>query len=76
VVGLNFDSNLEKLANRYFYVPDEAGSRAVAVHSVAILAALHHLYDAAPLADELLGRSQPPKAAPAATTTPSKPHAS
>lgn len=76
VVGLNFDSNLEKLANRYFYVPDEAGSRAVAVHSVAILAALRHLYDAAPLADELLGRSQPPKATPAATTTPSKPHAS
>ena len=57
VVGLNFDSNLEKLPNRYFYVDDAAGSRALAVHSVAILAALRQLYGAAPLADELLGRT-------------------
>ncbi|HMU38611.1 MAG TPA: S46 family peptidase [Pseudomonadota bacterium] len=54
VVGLNFDSNLEKLANRYYYVPDEQGARAVAVHSVAILAALRTLYDAGPLADKLV----------------------
>lgn len=53
VVGLNFDSNIEKLPNRYYYVPEESGSRAVAVHSVAILAALEHIYDAAPLAAEL-----------------------
>ncbi len=66
VVGLNFDSNLEKLPNRYFYVDDAAGSRAVAVHSVAIVAALQHLYGAAPLASELLGR-------PAATTAPAAP---
>lgn len=62
VVGLNFDSNLEKLPNRYFYVDDAAGSRAVAVYSVAILAALRQLYDAAPLADELLGSSPTPPA--------------
>lgn len=55
VVGLNFDSNIEKLPNRYYYVPDAAGGRAVAVHSVAILAALRTLYDAAPLADKLVG---------------------
>ena len=57
VVGLNFDSNLEKLPNRYYYLPDATGSRAVAVHSVAILAALRTLYDAAPLADKLVGNS-------------------
>jgi len=55
VVGLNFDSNLEKLPNRYYYVAEEAGSRAVAVHSVAILAALERIYGAAPLATELRG---------------------
>lgn len=53
VVGLNFDSNIEKLPNRYYYVPEEAGSRAVAVHAVAILAALERIYDAGPLAAEL-----------------------
>ena len=57
VVGLNFDSNLEKLPNRYYYLPDATGSRAVAVHSVAILAALRTLYDAAPLADKLVGNA-------------------
>lgn len=60
IVGLNFDSNLEKLANRYYYVPDERGSRAVAVQSVAILAALRKLYDAAPLADKLIVAPAPP----------------
>ncbi len=55
VVGLNFDSNIEKLPNRYYYVPEPAGSRAVAVHSVAILAALERIYGAAPLATELRG---------------------
>lgn len=44
VVGLNFDSNIEKLPNRYYYVPDAAGGRAVAVRSVAILAALGALF--------------------------------
>jgi len=60
VVGLNFDSNIEKLPNRYYYVPDTTGSRAVAVHSVAILSALRTLYDAAPLADKLIGNHAQP----------------
>lgn len=60
VVGLNFDSNLEKLPNRYYHVPDAAGGRAVAVHSVAILAALRTLYDAAPLADKLVAPAMLP----------------
>ena len=67
LVGLNFDSNLEKLGNRYFYVPDDEGSRAVAVQSVALLHALRTAYDAAPLAAELLGT------APSAATWPAGP---
>jgi len=57
VVGLNFDSNLEKLPNRYYYLPDETGSRAIAVQSVAILAALRTLYGAGSLADKLTGQT-------------------
>ena len=56
IVGLNFDSNLQKLANRYTYIDDSDGSRAVAVHSSAIIEALTKLYDAQALADEILGR--------------------
>ena len=56
VVGLNFDSNLEKLPNRYYYLPDETGSRAIAVQSVAILAA-RTLYGAGSLADKLTGQT-------------------
>ncbi len=40
LVGLNFDSNIQKLSNRYWYIEDEEGSRAVAVHSAGILEAL------------------------------------
>ncbi|HWS90324.1 MAG TPA: S46 family peptidase [Pyrinomonadaceae bacterium] len=53
VVGLNFDSNIQKLPNRYWYVDESDGGRAVAVHSSAVLEALRKLYDAAPLAEEL-----------------------
>jgi hypothetical protein len=53
VVGLNFDSNLEKLPNRYYYVAEPAGSRAVAVHAAAILAALDKVYGASALVGEL-----------------------
>ena len=53
VVGLNFDSNIQKLPNRYWYVDDAEGSRAVAVHSAAVLEALRKLYDAGPLVEEL-----------------------
>lgn len=56
VVGLNFDSNIQKLPNRYWYVDEADGSRAVAVHSAAILEALRKLYDAGPLVEELTGQ--------------------
>jgi peptidase S46-like protein len=59
IVGLHFDSNIQKLANRYAYVDDSEGSRGVAVHSSAIIEALAKLYDAQPLADEILARTRP-----------------
>lgn len=55
-VGINFDSNLQKLSNRYWYIEEEEGSRAVAVHSAGILEALRKLYDAENLAKELTGK--------------------
>lgn len=55
-VGINFDSNLQKLSNRYWYIEEEEGSRAVAVHSAGILEALRNLYDAGDLAIELTGK--------------------
>ncbi|HEY0460901.1 MAG TPA: S46 family peptidase [Pyrinomonadaceae bacterium] len=55
-VGINFDSNLQKLSNRYWYIEEEEGSRAVAVHSAGILEALRKLYDAESLAKELTGK--------------------
>lgn len=58
VVGVNFDSNLEKLPNRYYFVPETAGSRAVAVHTSAVLVALDSIYGASRLVREL--RRQPP----------------
>jgi hypothetical protein len=56
VVGLNFDSNIQKLPNRYWYVDEAEGGRAVAVHSSAILEALRKLYGADKLAAEIVGR--------------------
>lgn len=56
IVGLNFDSNIQKLPNRYWYVDDAEGSRAVAVHSASIIEALRKMYDAGKLADELTTR--------------------
>ena len=53
VVGLNFDSNIQKLPNRYWYVDDPEGGRALAVHSLGVLEALRKLYDAGPLVEEL-----------------------
>jgi hypothetical protein len=55
IVGLNFDSNIQKLPNRYWYVDDPEGGRAVAVHSAAMIEALRKMYDAGKLADELTG---------------------
>jgi hypothetical protein len=56
IVGLNFDSNIQKLPNRYWYVDDTEGGRAVAVHSVAIIEALRKMYGAEPLVREILGQ--------------------
>ncbi len=54
LVGLNFDSNLQKLSNRYWYIDENEGSRAVAVHSAGVIEALRKLYDANDLVKELL----------------------
>lgn len=56
VVGLNFDSNNQKLSNRYWFIEDAEGSRAVGVHSAGILEALRKIYDAHELAAELVGK--------------------
>lgn len=55
-VGINFDSNSQKLSNRYWYIEEDEGSRAVGVHSAGILEALRKLYDANELAKELTGK--------------------
>jgi hypothetical protein len=56
VVGLNFDSNIQKLPNRYWYVDEAEGGRAVALHSAAVVEALTKMYDAAGLVEELMRR--------------------
>lgn len=55
LVGLNFDSNIQKLSNRYWFIDENEGSRAVAVHSGGIIEVLRKLYDANDLVRELLG---------------------
>lgn len=59
VVGINFDSNLQKLPNRYAYIDEAEGSRAVGVHSAGILEALAKMYDAKALVDEIRGVKRP-----------------
>lgn len=54
LVGLNFDSNNQKLSNRYWYIEENEGSRAVGVHSAGIIEALRKVYDADALVKELL----------------------
>ncbi|HKP68801.1 MAG TPA: S46 family peptidase [Pyrinomonadaceae bacterium] len=56
LVGLNFDSNLQKLSNRYWYIDDAEGSRAIGVHTAGILEALRKVYDANELANELTSK--------------------
>ncbi|HEV7698945.1 MAG TPA: S46 family peptidase [Pyrinomonadaceae bacterium] len=55
-VGINFDSNNQKLSNRYWYVEEDEGGRAVGIHSAGITEALRKLYKADDLLKELLGR--------------------
>ena len=55
ICGINFDSNVQKLPNRYLYVDEAEGSRAVGVHSAGIIEGLRKLYGADALVAELLG---------------------
>lgn len=55
-VGINFDSNIQKLSNRYWYVDEEEGGRAVGVHSAGILEALKKVYETDALVAELMGK--------------------
>jgi hypothetical protein len=59
IVGINFDSNLQKLPNRYAYIDEAEGSRAVGVHSAGILEALAKMYDAKALVEEIRGARRP-----------------
>jgi len=54
LVGINFDSNIQKLPNRYLYIDEAEGARAVGVHSLAITTALDKLYGAQSLVREIL----------------------
>jgi len=56
LVGLNFDSNIQKLPNRPWYVEEAEGGRAVGVHSASIIEALKKLYAADKLVREILGQ--------------------
>jgi hypothetical protein len=56
ICGINFDSNVQKLPNRYLYIDDAEGSRAVGVHSAGILEGLTKLYGAEALVTELTAR--------------------
>jgi hypothetical protein len=55
IVGINFDSNIQKLPNRYLYIDESEGARAVGVHSAAVIEALRKLYGADKLAAEIKG---------------------
>ncbi len=56
IVGINFDSNVQKLPNRYLYIDEAEGSRAVGVHSAGIIEGLKTLYGADALVRELTGK--------------------
>ena len=56
LVGLNFDSNIQKLPNRYWYVDESEGGRAIGVHSAGIIEAMKKLYGAEKLVTEVLGQ--------------------
>lgn len=51
-VGINFDRNIEGLSNAF--LNDPVHNRNVAVHSAVVMEALRKLYDAGPLANELV----------------------
>jgi hypothetical protein len=53
LVGLNFDRNSHGLVRNFLY--DDTRARNIAVDSRGMIEALRKIYDAGPLADELLG---------------------
>jgi hypothetical protein len=55
ITGINFDSNIQKLPNRYLYIDESEGARAVGVHAAGIIEALRKLYGAEKLAAEIKG---------------------
>ncbi len=56
IVGINFDSNIQKLPNRYLYIDESEGARAVGVHAAAAIEALQKLYGASRLVEEIKGK--------------------
>ncbi|HKQ74749.1 MAG TPA: S46 family peptidase [Blastocatellia bacterium] len=56
IVGINFDSNIQKLPNRYLYIDESEGARAVGVSAAAVIEALLKLYGAGKLVEEIKGR--------------------
>jgi len=54
LVGLIFDGNIEMLPGRYFY--DANTNRGVSVDARALLEAIQKIYEAHPIADEILGK--------------------
>jgi len=58
ICGINFDSNVQKLPNRYMYIDEAEGSRAVGVHSAGIIEGLRKLYGADALVAELTGQAR------------------
>jgi hypothetical protein len=55
ITGINFDSNLQKLPNRYLYIDESEGARAVGVHAAAVVEALKKIYGADKLVAEIKG---------------------
>lgn len=56
IVGLIFDGNIESLISDFAY--SDVASRAVAVHTAAMIEALRKMYDAGSLADEIESASR------------------
>jgi hypothetical protein len=56
IVGVNFDSNIQKLPNRYLYIDEREGARAIGVHAAATIEALQKLYGAGKLVEEIKGK--------------------